>query len=137
MDVARALRRLLYESHDARPEDLPEMVGRVAPLLNVTEMVIYVVDHQQRVLVPLTSAKGFGRDVIAVDGTVAGRAFSLVAVQEVPCGDAVTMWIPLLDGTDRQGVLQVLAPVVDDRLRDDCGAVATLLALRLTRPSGR
>jgi hypothetical protein len=128
VDVARALRRLLYESHDARPEDLPEMVGRVAPLLNVTEMVIYVVDHQQRVLVPLTSAKGFGRDVIAVDGTVAGRAFSLVAVQEVPCGDAVTMWIPLLDGTDRQGVLQVLAPVVDDRLRDDCGAVATLLA---------
>jgi hypothetical protein len=128
VDVARALRHLLDDSHDAGPEDLPEMVGRVAPLLDVTEMMIYVVDHQQRVLVPLTSPTVPGRDVIAVDGTVAGRAFSLLAVQEVSCGDAVMMWIPLLDGTDRQGVLQVVTPAVDDRLRRDCGAVATLVA---------
>ena len=128
VDVSEALRQLLDESHDARPEDLPDMVGRVAPLLDVTELVIHVVDHQQRVLVPIMPAEAPERDVIAVDGTVAGRAFSLVTVQEVPGDDAVTMWIPLLDGTDRQGVLQVVAPVVDDRTRRDCAAVATLLA---------
>lgn len=109
------------------------MIGRVAPLLDVAELVIYVVDHQQRVLVPLTRP-GVARDVIAVDGTVAGRAFSLLAGQEVPCGDGVTMWIPLLAGTDRQGVLQVVAPVVDDRVRCNCEALATLLAdLLITR----
>lgn len=126
--VSEALRQLLDESHDARPEDLPDMVGRVAPLLDVTDMVIHVVDHQQRVLVPIMPAGAPERDVIAVDGTVAGRAFSLLTVHEVAGDDAVTLWIPLLDGTDRQGVLQVVAPVVDDRTRRDCAAVATLLA---------
>ena len=61
VDVSEALRQLLDESHDARPEDLPDMVGRVAPLLDVTELVIYVVDHQQRVLVPIPA----GRDARA------------------------------------------------------------------------
>jgi hypothetical protein len=128
VDVESAFRQLLHESHDARPEDLPEMIGRVAPLLDVTDLVIHVVDHQQRVLVPIMPVKAAQRDVIAVDGTVAGRAFSMVTVQEVPSDDAVTMWIPLLDGTDRQGVLQVVAPVVDDQTRRDCSAVAALLA---------
>jgi hypothetical protein len=104
------------------------MIARIAPLLGVTEIAIYLVDHQQRVLVPLMEADTSGRDVIPVDRTMAGRAFSQVNVQEVSGDDAVTMWIPLLDGTDRQGVLQVVASNVDDRTRRDCGAVATLLA---------
>lgn len=129
-----ALRQLLDESHDARPEDLPEMIDRVVPLLDVTELVIYLVDHEQRVLMPLTPARVIGRDVIAVDGTVAGRAFKLMTAHEVPCDGAVTMWIPLVDGTDRQGVLQVVAPGVDDRTRRDCGAVAALVSeLLITR----
>ena len=41
-----SLRQLLQQSHHARPDDLPEMAMRAAPLLDARALVIYLVDHQ-------------------------------------------------------------------------------------------
>jgi len=79
VDGFTALRQLLRESPCARPEDLPDIVIRAAPLLDVDGLVIYLVDHQQRVLVPLGGRSVPAREVMAVDGTLAGRAFTTVS----------------------------------------------------------
>ncbi len=71
MGSLEALRRMLRQSHHAGPEKLPEMAMRAAPVVGASTMVIYLVDHQQQVLVPL--AGGPERTAIAVDGTLGGR----------------------------------------------------------------
>ncbi|GID95546.1 PP2C family protein-serine/threonine phosphatase [Amorphoplanes digitatis] len=130
MSRLESLRQLLRQSHYARAEDLPEMVIRVAPLVDATALVIYLVDHQQRDLKPLLGGSAPPRQAFGVDGTLAGRAFTMLA----PCAseaaaDGSRLWLPLLNGSERLGVLEVVSdtPLPDDAV-DDCIAVASLLA---------
>jgi serine phosphatase RsbU (regulator of sigma subunit) len=130
------LRQLLRQSHHARPEDLPEMAMRAADLIGAEAMIMYVVDHQQRELLPLLGGSAPHRDPIAVDGTLGGRAYALVT----PCaseidGQPARLWLPLLNGSERTGVLEVIAPAsLEDEAVDECVSVASLLAeLLITR----
>ena len=96
----------------------------------VRAMIIYLVDHQQRRLIPLLGGAAPDRAECSADGTLAGRAFAMVA----PCrgeGDAegARLWLPLLDGSERLGVLEVVsAEPLDDDAVEDCLVVASLLA---------
>ncbi|GAB2572904.1 hypothetical protein Aab01nite_82150 [Paractinoplanes abujensis] len=74
MSGVEVLRHLLRQSHHARPEDLPEMAMRAAGPVGATAMIIYLVDHQQRRLLPLLAGTAPAREPIGVDGTLAGRA---------------------------------------------------------------
>ena len=136
MGGLEALRQLLGQSHHARPDDLPEMVMRAAPLVNATAMIIYLVDHQQRVLLPLLGGTAPHRELFGVDGTLGGRAFTQIAAAVSDTGpDGVRLWLPLIDGAERMGVLEVVLDTVPgDDVVDDCATVAALLAeLVITR----
>jgi serine phosphatase RsbU (regulator of sigma subunit) len=130
MSSLKALPQLLRQSHHARPEDLPEMAMRTAPLLDATTLVMYLVDHQQRFLMPLLGGSAPQRETLRVDGTLAGRAFGMVT----PCPNEAedgpyTLWVPLLDGAERVGVLEVVADApLSPEAADECVAVASLLA---------
>lgn len=117
------LRRFLDEVHLARPDDLPEVAARAAADLGWT-LRLYVVDHEQSCLVPLPAPSVPDAAPVAIDGTLAGRAFR--RVEQVPApGAEPSVWVPLLDGVHRLGVLQyglpagtdLDDPVVQDRLR--------------------
>jgi stage II sporulation SpoE-like protein len=127
MNGLRALRHLLRESHHARSEDLPEMAMQVAPLVEAVSLVVYLIDHQQRVLLPLLAGSAPSREPVPVDGTLAGRAFSLVTTCHGESDGR--LWIPLLDGAERLGVLEVAAaqPLPEEAVVD-CAAVAAVLA---------
>lgn len=130
MSSLESLQQLLRQSHHARPEDLPGMAMRAAPLLDATAMIIYVVDHQQRELIPVLGGKAPHRESFSVDGTLAGRAFTMVTPfssdTEV---DGGRLWVPLLDGSERLGVLEVVIDVpVSEQTVEDCMVVASLLA---------
>ncbi|MFC7529155.1 PP2C family protein-serine/threonine phosphatase [Actinoplanes sp. GCM10030250] len=136
MTTLGALRQLLRQSHHARPEDLPHMAMRAAGLVGATAMIIYVVDHRQRELLPLIAGSAPQREPVAVDGTLPGRAYSMAS----PCaGDGddagARSWLPLLNGSERMGVLEVVSPrPLDDQAVDDCVAISSLLAeLLITR----
>ena len=126
MGGIEVLRRLLRQSHHAGPEKLPDMAMRAAPVVGATAAVIYLVDHQQRELVPLTGGSAPPRGPVAVDGTLAGRAYAMV---ETCTNDDGSWWVPLLDGVERLGVLEVTGLTApDDRAVEDCTIVASLLA---------
>ena len=129
MNGPEVLRQLLQQSHHARPEDLPEMAMRAAPLVGATAMVIYLVDHQQRLLLPLLSGSAPAREPFRIDGTLGGRAFSLVTVCVSEAeSDGLRVWVPLLDGAERLGVLEVVTDEpLDDAAVDDWTAVSALL----------
>jgi hypothetical protein len=125
-----SLNQLLRQSHHARPEDLAEMAMQAASLLGATEIIIYLVDHQQRQLLPLLAGSAPSREPLGIDGTLAGRAFSMATTCIVDgAGNGVRLWLPLLDGSERMGVLEVVAETpLDDEVIDECAAVASLLA---------
>ncbi|GGN12533.1 hypothetical protein GCM10010109_23180 [Actinoplanes campanulatus] len=105
------------------------MAMRAAALLGATAIVIYLVDHQQRVLTPLLHGSAPHRTPIDVDGTLPGRAFTLVTpFAGGDCPEGGRWWLPLLDGTERLGVIEVVtggAP--GDDAPDEYVSVASLL----------
>jgi len=122
-----ALRSLLAASQYARPEDLARSLMEVAPLVGATELVIHLVDYQQTHLMPFSGGGVPPRESTPIDGTVPGRAFSTLATVETGQDGARHLWIPLLDGTERLGVLEVVAKEgLHDEQRHACVEVAAL-----------
>jgi len=134
VSAIEALRGLLRQSHHARPEDLAQMAMRAAPLVGATAMVIYLVDHQQRELLPLLASDAPPREPFMINGTLAGRAFTTVTACVSDAGaDGARVWAPLVNGSERLGVVEiVLSEPVGDATVEDCATVAALLAELVT-----
>lgn len=126
---------LLNRSHLWRPEDLGGVLDAAAAKLGM-EMTVYLVDHEQRSLRPLAVPGRPTPGPEPIDGTPAGQAFTLVeSVAEDGC-----RWAPMVNGTDRLGVLQVRLPAgtqQDERLARACETVAGLVGHLVTTTSPR
>lgn len=123
---------LLERAHLSRGEDLPRLLREVAPRVGARSAVAHITDYTQTTLVPLGGRPD--ADGLAIDGTVAGRAFTEVRVQESLFEGGVRLWVPLLDGIERVGVLEVVADEVDAALHARCTSFASLVAeLVITR----
>lgn len=114
---------LLREAHLVGPHQVAGLFGRHAAELGVTDAVAYLSDLQQLVLIPLVEPAGPGLDrqlaPLGVDSTVAGRCYQNVEmVVQQPTVEGVRVWIPLLDGAERLGVLAVTTTAVADLERD-------------------
>ena len=106
---------LITVARSLHPDELPQAVLDHARRLGATDAVVYLVDLEQRVLVPMgldgTLAEAGPVDI---DATLAGRAFRSQDVVEGEAeGGERRLWIPLLDGSERLGVLAVAVPSVD------------------------
>jgi serine phosphatase RsbU (regulator of sigma subunit) len=127
-DPMEAVRRLLEMSHRARPEDLPIALRKIAPLLDATEVVFYLVDYEQVALRPLADTGHRGRRSVPVDGTEAGQAFCSGLPVRASDGSG-HIWLPLLNGAERLGVLDVhTAAAAGEHAVRDLRAVAAVVA---------
>ncbi len=129
----RAVDALLEDAHLAAPHQLAGLVARHAATLGADHAVVYLVDLQQRVLVPFLDpcGPGVGRQVepLSVDATLPGRAFQHVEVLMQDAADGRSrVWLPLLDGIERLGVLGV---TVDAAVGPEVGG--GLIGVRLRR----
>lgn len=109
-----AIARLLRASHLAGAPDLPGLLSDYAATLGVEPIAIYLSDLQGHVLIPFVGPDGPGLDhhveSLDIDGTLAGRAFQLAEIisHSLDDGDgSERVWLPLLDGTERLGLLGV------------------------------
>lgn len=123
--VERAIQRLLAEAHLARGDELPALARRHVGAFGGTDVVFYLADLQQTVLVPFLGVQGAEApesvQPMPIEATLAGRAFQLSKVQvRKGRSGGRTVWVPLLDGTERLGVAAVTVaapggePVLDD-----------------------
>jgi hypothetical protein len=122
-----AIHRIVDASHLVTGDELSATVDEALRPLGLTAEVL-VVDLGQRVLTPVRPEPGPALDV---DATLGGRCYQY---GEILTGtgddDERLLWVPVLDGTDRVGVLRVgLGPeVVDDRLlRQRCWTLSGML----------
>jgi hypothetical protein len=135
---AEALRCVIRGTHLGGADDLSALAAEAGRLLSATATVLYVVDHDQVELVPLPVPHDLARQPLRVDGTIAGRAFrDITRVEASNTMDGTTVWMPMLDGTERLGVVEFMfGPDIDvtDALRTACSDLAGLLAeVLLTR----
>lgn len=109
---AGPLLRLVPGARFATPDDVPGIVEEAALKIGAAGAVIYLVDHEQQVLVPVPGpSKG---EPTPVDTTVAGRAFRTTSLQESSSGAVRRIWMPLLDGLERLGALELRFPADAD-----------------------
>ena len=104
------LRSLLHVSHLMAPDDLAAIVAAHARRLGVRETVIYLADYEQVTLLPLPGAGVPERQELTIDSTLAGRAFRRVEVVTSQAQHGYRLWMPLLDGVERLGVIELVLP---------------------------
>ncbi|HEX2772547.1 MAG TPA: PP2C family protein-serine/threonine phosphatase, partial [Micromonosporaceae bacterium] len=101
--------------------------------VGATEIAIYVADYAQSNLVPMP-AHGLARKPMAIETTLGGRAYTSFEIQLAP-DHPDRVWVPLVDGCERIGVLEVVTPAAaSDRAqaagRELAACVAQLIKSR-------
>ena len=129
---AAALDLVLRRSHLMDPDQMAALAADAAAELGAETARLWLVDYEQLVLVPLLGPLEQPRDVLSVDGSVAGRSFRNSDSLDLEA-DAThrRLWLPLLDGVERLGVLEVLVPAtapLPDALQHAYEQLAHLLA---------
>lgn len=112
-----ALGRLLDVGHQVPPHRLPTLIEDTARELGAGLVRIWLADIQRRLLVHLTN--GERQDPFLIDGTAGGRAYAINVNIEHPDRDGRShIWVPLVDGIDRVGVLELEVDDLTERRRD-------------------
>ncbi|WP_439678790.1 PP2C family protein-serine/threonine phosphatase [Embleya sp. MST-111070] len=122
------LEKLLVEAQTALPVELPALANRCADLLGLDTASIYLADLQQRLLVPLDEAA----ESLRVDGTSAGWAYRTVSPRVAEVDNGLILWMPLVDGAERLGVLAVRTAALDAVRMRRSRMLAHLLAMLIT-----
>jgi len=127
----RALDALARAAELAAPHELAGLFDACARQLGTDGALVYVVDLQQRRLQPLlgpeATTEQLAATALAVDGTLAGRAYQLVHPQTQNEGGRTRVWLPVGIGSHRLGVLVAVLPGELDP--------AVAVAISASRPS--
>ncbi|MEV6489726.1 PP2C family protein-serine/threonine phosphatase [Actinoplanes sp. NPDC051633] len=132
-----AVDRVLGRSHLWRPDQMAETVTETMARLGIAATV-YLVDAEQVALRALTSFGGDTPKPVPVDDSEPGRAFATVS----PVAGDGRWWVPMVNGTDRLGVVDFVLPAGVDLqapgLRQRCEMFAGLVGhlITTTEPRG-
>ncbi|MFF5445627.1 PP2C family protein-serine/threonine phosphatase [Streptomyces sp. NPDC012888] len=139
-DTGSVLAWVLERSHDASAEDLSELVEEAARRLDLGAARLYLADVQQAHLIALPHSPASrpqtrdaaGDRVLDVEGSLAGLAYRTESVQRAR--DTGTLWIPMIDGVERVGVMRASPAPGTDPLAA-AGALASLATLLVVSKS--
>ncbi|MFI8304663.1 PP2C family protein-serine/threonine phosphatase [Streptomyces sp. NPDC085927] len=125
----RLLEELVRAAQLASPAELPVVLNRYAEAMGLGRAVIYLVDIQQRLLMALVE----GEPEPELDTSLAGWAYrtDTLRVEEGP-SDELNVWLPLADGAERLGVVELHMSTLDGLKLRRCRTTALLLALIIT-----
>jgi serine phosphatase RsbU (regulator of sigma subunit) len=124
----RLLGSLLDRAHQMPPHMIAPLIAQEIAIIAGRDVEVLLQDYDQMTLVPL---RGKGLLVGAaqpIDGSLAGRAFQTDTSVERAQRDGVRLFVPLLDGTDRVGVLAFTLDAVDEHDRRLTRRLAGLVA---------
>jgi hypothetical protein len=113
-----ALVDLLQRARLCQPDELPVEINAAVARLSL-EITVYLVDYEQHRLWPLTEKGMAAAEPLSVDGTLAGRAFASVRTMAAgPADRPERLWVPMIDGSERLGVAEVVLHEVPQDLTD-------------------
>ncbi len=119
---------LVRASHLVAPDDVPRLVVDHVRSLGAHDAALYLTDYEQRVLVPVPCPEGPEREAVVINATLAGRCYRTLEIQQAAAEDGGTrLWVPVLDGAERLGVLELAFADQEPNL-DDVAVFAGLVA---------
>jgi hypothetical protein len=145
--VGRVTAGLLRQSHLMRPDDVPGALAEAARPLGVAAAQVYLADLQRRHLAPLPAGQDQDAHALPIDSTLAGSAYQTVSIQwsAAPspgpstgagaAGETYQVWVPLIDGTERLGVLCLTVADVSEAMLDRYRTLATLVGIMIMAKS--
>ncbi|MDA8061965.1 MAG: PP2C family protein-serine/threonine phosphatase [Actinomycetota bacterium] len=105
------LGELLDATLGSAPHELPDLVRDHARSLGALSACVYLVGLQAQDLNRFGPGEGEDPDSLPVDATLAGMCFRRSQVYDAHRDDGLEdVWVPLLDGADRLGVLHLVVP---------------------------
>ena len=124
----RLLGAMIDRAHEMPPQLIAPLVAEEIAAIGGRDVSVLLQDYDQLSLMPLPGRRLLVGQPEPIDGSFAGRAFlgDELVEQAVPGG--VRVFVPLLDGTDRVGVLAFTADSWDDHDRRLARRLAGLLA---------
>ena len=132
----RILGSLLDRAHLMPPRLVGPLVAQEIASIGGTDVSIYLQDYDHTTLQPL-AGPGLTGEAVPIDDSLAGRAFRSDTRQEEEQADgSIRMYLPMLDGSDRVGVLVLTLPEVDDNDRRLAQRIAGLVADLVVTKSG-
>ena len=110
--AGRMFNEVLRRTHLSAPAQLAAVVAEEARAVGIDSLVLYLVDYEQKTLIPVPAPDAAGREPLPLIGTIAGRAFTATSIVEIEGegGRGRRLWIPLLDGSERLGVMDATLP---------------------------
>lgn len=127
LDESR-LEQLITEAQTALPVELPALANQCASAVGLDTAQIYLADLQQRLLIPLEETS----QPLLVDHSSAGWAYRTLSPRVAESADSLMVWIPLVDGAERLGVLGVGTASLDSVLMRRSRMLAHLFAMLIT-----
>jgi serine phosphatase RsbU (regulator of sigma subunit) len=124
----RLLGSLLDRAHQMPPHLIAPLVAQEIAIVGGRDVEILLPDYDQLTLVPLPGQRLVVGVPQPIDGSVPGAAFRTDKPVEQPLEQGVRLFVPLLDGTDRVGVLAFTVDSVDDDDRRLTRRLAGLVA---------
>jgi hypothetical protein len=118
LDFGAALRA----AQAADPASIPDIVEEVASTFGATDVVLYLVDFGQASLEPLPDRRAHA-DLPASESvatTMAGRAFVAQKVTSAQRPAGTRVWAPIVEGSDRTGVLALTVPEASESVVQAC-----------------
>ncbi|MGY1804420.1 PP2C family protein-serine/threonine phosphatase [Blastococcus sp. SYSU D00922] len=123
----RVLGSLLDRAHLIPPRLVGPLVAQELNGLGCRDVAVHLQDYDQRTLQPLRGP-GLHAEVLTIDGTDTGRAFATEEPVETDVDGGVRLHLPMLDGSDRVGVLSFTLPEVNEHDRRLAQRLAGLVA---------
>lgn len=131
----RLLGSLLDRAHTMPPQLIAPLIAQEIARIGGREVTVLLQDYDQMTLVALPGEGLVVGPDQPIDDSLAGLAFQIDEIVERPWGDVVRLYVPLLDGTDRVGVLVFTLDQVDEHHRRLVRRLAGLVADMLVTKS--
>jgi hypothetical protein len=119
---------LLEAGHSLAPDEVASTVAAHLAGLGMADAGIYLVDLDQRLLVPLGPASSTSAEHLDIESTPAGHAFRKQQAVREPVPGGTRLWVPLIDGADRMGVLGTTVAEADDVTCERAMHIASITA---------
>ncbi|MGW2305504.1 PP2C family protein-serine/threonine phosphatase [Streptomyces sp. NPDC001809] len=129
----KVLSELLARARLTPGRGLAELVARTGLRMGLTGTAVYVADLQQDTLQALPQSPAPEEPALGVDTSLGGLAYREERTQRSADGD--TLWVPMIDGVERLGVMKATGHGFDPGLVDRCEALAAAAALLLVSKS--
>jgi hypothetical protein len=129
--VGPVLADVLAQAQLTEPAAVGDVLSAAARPLGIGAVRIYLADIQQRHLYLLTRAAARPPEGLAVGVTLAGRAFQTSTIQRAStgAGGPGQLWVPLMNGAERLGVLECTVTDMGEATLGQCQALASLAGL--------